>query len=309
MARNANLYKAMAKKNDEFYTSLTDVEAELAHYVEHFRGKAVYCNCDDPGMSAFWKYFYQNFDKLGLEKLTATYYVRTGQACKTEYDGRDVAVTSLVGNGDFRSRECLDLLDECDVVVTNPPFSLFREYVRTLMEHDKKFLIIGSMNAIPYKEFFPLLMCNRVWAGYNNGAKMFYAPDGFERKLGNTWWYTNLGIGKLHERLALCKKYVPRDYPEYDNYDVINVGRVADIPCDYDGVMGVPITFMDKYCPEQFEIVGIACGNSWANYPDTLKSLNFDPNVNKGDGIGVLNGKGVYARILIRKKSTPRRVV
>ena len=284
MAANANLHKAKNAKNDEFYTQLTDVSKELMHYKHHFKDKIVFCNCDDPTWSAFWKYFHLNFEALGLKKLISTHYDKTEPTYKMEYTGGDdndieVGVkTPLEGNGDFRNQECLDLLDEADIVVTNPPFSLFREYVACLMEHKKKFLIIGNMNAITYKEFFPLLRNNEVWLGCTNFnvGMYFFVPDDFEYRLtykflkeidgrkvnrvAGCCWFTNLDHKKRHEKLILWKNYTSDEYPKYDNYDAINVNKVSEIPCDYDGVMGVPITFLDKYNPDQFEIVAFRKG-------------------------------------------------
>ena len=265
---NANLHKAKDAKNDEFYTQLTDVAKELMHYKAHFKDKIVLCNCDDPTWSAFWKYFHLNFAELGLKKLISTHYDREEATYKMEYTGGDdnnieVGVkTPLEGNGDFRNKECLDLLDECDIVVTNPPFSLFREYVAVLMEHEKKFLIIGNKNAITYKEFFPLLKDDDVWIGCTN-VKEFLQPDGSIKKFGNIGWFTNLDVAKRHEKLILWKHYTEEKYPKYDNYDAINVDKVSEIPCDYDGVMGVPITFLDSFNPEQFEILGYTGGLGW----------------------------------------------
>lgn len=278
---NKNLNKAKSAKNDEFYTQLTDVAKELKHYKAHFKDKTVFCNCDNPTWSAFWKYFHLNFEELGLKKLISTHYDAEEPTYMTEYTGgndndTEAGVkTPLEGNGDFRSKECLGLLDECDIVVTNPPFSLFREYIAVLMEHEKNFLIIGNKNAITYKEFFPLLKDGKVWIGHTN-VKEFLQPDGSVKKFGNIGWFTNMGIAKRHEKLILWKNYTPEEYPKYDNYDAINVNKVMDIPYDYDGVMGVPITFMDKYNPEQFEIV--ACHK------------------------GKINGKPTYERITIRRK-------
>jgi len=224
---NRNLTAAKNAKNDEFYTQLSDVSDELKHYKEHFKNKIIFCNCDDPTWSAFWKYFHLNFAVLGLKKLISTHYNKENPTYKMEYKGGDDnntkagVITPLKGNGDFRSQECLDLLDECDIVVTNPPFSLFRSYMEILVKHEKKFLIIGNMNAVTYKEFFPLLKNNKVWPGYSNGAKTFLAPDGSERKMGNTWWYTNLDIQKRHNPLTLWKEYTPVEYPKYDNYQGI----------------------------------------------------------------------------------------
>ena len=309
MARNANLLKAKNAKNDEFYTQLTDVSKELMHYKQHFKDKVVFCNCDDPTWSAFWKYFHLNFSALGLKKLISTHYDKTEPTYKMEYEGGDdndieVGVkTPLEGNGDFRNQECLDLLDEADIVVTNPPFSLFREYVACLMEHEKKFLIIGNMNAITYKEIFPLIREDKMWVGANEkggtrkgNSMCFTVPDDFTGKTidvdgvpmaqVSAWWFTNLDIAKCHERLTLRKTYNPEEYPKYDNYDAINVDKVADIPVDYDGVMGVPITFLDKYNPEQFEIVAFRKGNDGKDLVFTRERERVHP----------------YFRILIRRR-------
>lgn len=282
MAKNYDLISAKNKKNDEFYTTFDDISTELAHYKEHFRNKAVLCNCDNPTMSAFWEYFHINFSKLGLRKLIATYYDTDKVTYKTEYDGgndSDIKVgtkTPLKGNGDFRSKECIEILKESDIIVTNPPFSLFREYVAQLIEYGKKFVIVGNQNAITYKEIFPLLKENKIWLGFKFGDMAFRVPDYYEarktrywqddtgqkwRSLGNACWYTNLDISKRHEKLDLYKEYVSADYPKYDNYDAINVDKVKEIPTDYYGEMGVPITFMDKFNPEQFEIVAFRKGN------------------------------------------------
>lgn len=298
--KNSNLHKAKDAKNDEFYTQLTDVAKELMHYKAHFKDKIVLCNCDDPTWSAFWKYFHLNFAELGLKKLISTHYDREEATYKMEYTGGDdndieIGVkTPLESNGDFRNKECLDLLDECDIVVTNPPFSLFREYVAVLMKHEKKFLIIGNKNAITYKEFFPLLKDDEVWIGCTN-VKEFLQPDGSIKKFGNIGWFTNLDVAKRHEKLILWKKYTPEEYPTYDNYDAINVDKVSEIPCDYDGVMGVPITFMDKYNPIDFEIVGAdeAEGTGFSN------GLYIQGSRYKQC---YANGKRIYKRIFIRKK-------
>ena len=284
------LFRSKNEKNDEFYTQLTDVAAELRHYKEYFCGKTVFCNCDDPTWSAFWKYFHLNFEKLGLRKLVSTHYDRAEPTYKMEYEGGDDdnieagVITPLEGNGDFRNQECLDLLDESDIVVTNPPFSLFREYVKILMDHGKKFLIIGNMNAITYKEVFPLIKDNQIWLGNRGFSKDMYFDVPEERKawllankkegsaykiidgvvmgrLASACWFTNLDHTKRHEKLVLWKGYKPEEYPKYDNYDAVNVDKVKDIPIDYDGVMGVPITFLDKYNPEQFEIVAFRKGD------------------------------------------------
>lgn len=294
---NANLHKAKDAKNDEFYTQLTDVAKELMHYKTHFKDKIVLCNCDDPTWSAFWKYFHLNFAELGLKKLISTHYDKTEPTYKMEYTGGDdnnieVGVkTPLEGNGDFRNQECLDLLDECDIVVTNPPFSLFREYVAVLMEHEKKFLIIGNKNAITYKEFFPLLKDDEVWIGCTN-VKEFLQPDGSIKKFGNIGWFTNLDVAKRHEKLILWKHYTPEEYPTYDNYDAINVDKVSEIPCDYDGFMGVPITFLDKFNPEQFEILGYTGGLGWNERNEVKTSKEYlDCKQHNPDGSITSGGK------------------
>ena len=251
MSANTNLHKAKDAKNDEFYTQLTDVAKELMHYKAHFKDKVVFCNCDDPTWSAFWKYFHLNFSELGLKKLISTHYDREKATYKMEYTGGD--------DNDIETGVKTPL-DESDIVATNPPFSLFREYVAVLMEHQKKFLIIGNKNAITYKEFFPLLKNNEVWLGCTN-VKEFLQPDGSIKKFGNIGWFTNLDVAKRHEKLILWKNYTQEEYPKYDNYDAINVDKVSEIPCDYDGVMGVPITFLDSFSPDQFEIVGFGSGS------------------------------------------------
>lgn len=316
MAANANLHKAKNEKNDEFYTQLADVAEELKHYKEHFKDKIVFCNCDDPTWSAFWKYFHLNFTKLGLRKLVSTHYDKNEPTYKMEYEGGDDnnieagVKTALEDNGDFRNQECLDLLDECDIVVTNPPFSLFREYVKTLMEHGKKFVIIGNMNCITYKEIFPLIKNNEVWMGpsITSGDRKFNVPDDYPLKASGCGidedgrkfirvkgvrWFTNIDHAKRHEKLVLWKHYMHEDYLKFDHYDAINVDKTKDIPVDYDGVMGVPITFLDKYCPEQFEIInGIgryACID--ADYVNPIGTYGTD-----------INGKHTYFRVLIRRR-------
>ena len=294
---NTSLHAAKKVKNDEFYTRLEDINEEMNHYEDKFRGKVVFCNCDDPKWSNFWKYFHLNFSVLGLEKLISTHYDKTEPTYKIEYTGGDdndieVGVKPpLEGNGDFRNKECLDLLDEADIVVTNPPFSLFREYVAVLMEHNKKLLIIGNKNAITYKEIFPLLKENKIWLGYN-AVHDFLQLDGSTKKFGNIGWFTNLDINKRHEKLTLWKHYTLEEYPKYDNYDAINVDKVNQIPCDYDGVMGVPITFLDKYNPEQFEII-----DGIGRY-SILKNEETKAN---GKYLSMINGKAKYFRILIKK--------
>lgn len=290
---SANLTKARNAKNDEFYTQLEDIEKELMNYKEYFKDKIVLCNCDDPKWSEFWRYFHFNFAELGLKKLISTHYDQNNPTYKMEYEGGndnniEVGVkTPLEGDGDFRNKECLEILDEADVVVTNPPFSLFRAYVAALMEHEKRFLIIGNKNAVTYKDFFPLLQKGTVWIGHSNPSE-FDTPDGRTKKLdGLTCWFTNLGVAKRHE-LILRKKYVPEEYPKYDNYDAIEVSKVSDIPVNYDGVMGVPITLLEKYNPDQFEIIGLD--------RDTV------PKEFLVGGRLAMNGKTKYCRILIRAR-------
>ena len=302
MAGNTHLHKASATKNDEFYTQLTDIEKELSHYKEHFKDKIVFCNCDDPEYSNFWKYFQLNFYHLGLKKLISTHYELDKPSYKMEIVRNEKGVqmgipdyikTPLQQNGDFRNQECIQILQEADIVVTNPPFSLFREYLAQLVEYNKKFIIIGNKNCITYKEVFHLLKENKLWIGRRNINEDMWLivpedkecekiEDGKRLKHIMACWLTNLDISKRHEELFLYKNYTPEEYPKYDNYDAINVGKVQDIPCDYYGVMGVPITFMDKYNPEQFEIIKFRKG-------DDEKDLT-------------INGKSPYFRILIRRK-------
>lgn len=400
MAKNANLHEAKVAKNDEFYTDYRDIESELTHYRNHFRDKVVFCNCDDPTYSNFWEYFHRNFELLGLKKLISTHYeAGPVQTYKLEYMGGDDLnieegiKTPLEANGDFRSPECVALLDECDIVCTNEPFSLFREYVELLMEHGKKFLIIGNKNAITYKEFFPLLKENKVWIGYSSPSE-FDTPNGMTKKInGLTRWFTNLDIPKRHYDLETVFRYGEKDelypdlYPKYDNYDAVNVDKVSQIPLDYyeswsvlesalnersdkeqwivsrknvsdgvtycwvypsernllhgayaehrdnyreqievalgcvndycSGIMGVPITFMDKYNPEQFEIVGMDLNNSVEELGIKEIGNEWVELYKKQGGKGHItasmhslvythNGKAVslYRRVLIRRLVT-----
>lgn len=309
---NRNLNKAKNAKNDEFYTQLSDIEKELIHYTNHLKGKKIYCNCDDYDMSNFVKYFKTNFKALELVSLTATCYVPQGQGKCLRMDENGSETYLLDGDGDFRSDECIELLKECDIVITNPPFSLFREYVAQLMEYDKKFLIIGNMNAITYNEIFPLIKKNKILFGMCqfSGSRFFSVPDTYESKYTTvvdgvrlipvkSIWFTNLNHDKRHEELILYKKYSPEEYPKYDNYDAINVNKVAEIPVDYDGVIGVPITFLDKYNPEQFEI--LTCCEPCINI-DTFKKCDyFKPYKSRQI---IYNGRlcqKTYHRLLIRK--------
>ena len=320
---NKNLTAAKRAKNDEFYTRLTDVEKELIHYRPHFKDKTVFLNCDDPTYSAFWRHFHKLFAVYGLKKLIATHYEydENVHSYAMVYEGgsdNDVSTgirIELEGNGDFRSDGCIEFLKESDIVVTNPPFSLFREYVAQLVEYGKKFLIIGNMNAITYKEIFPLLKDGVMWLGNKSlGSEMYFhvsseyqnwlrenKTEGSAYKIVNNelmgrmaaaCWFTNLDIKKRHEELFLSSTYYKKDgfvpqasldrWPHYDNYDAIEVSKVKDIPVDYAGVMGVPITFLDKYNPEQFEIIKFRKG-------DDDKDLS-------------VNGKCPYFRILIRAR-------
>ena len=317
MARNRFLHAANRAKQDEFYTQLSDIEKELKHYRKHFRGKTVYCNCDDPTISNFFHYFYQNFERLGLNKLITTCYKNQQPDLFSKHDMEAAAGLEYVGNGtgpaifqlkedgDFRSRECIELLKQADIVVTNPPFSLFREYIAQLFEHAKKFLVIGNMNAITYKEVFPLIKDNKLWYGASikSGDREFGVPLHYPLTAANTRvddtgnkfvrvkgvrWFTNLDHKKRHEDLILYKKYSPDEYPKYDNYDAINVNKTSDIPVDYAGEMGVPITFLDKYNPEQFEIIGM---DRPLITQLTGKQSRFR-----------IKGKEIYVRIVIRNR-------
>ena len=292
MPNNTNLTDAKKAKNDEFYTRIEDIEKELKYYKDFFKGKVVYCNCDiadGENRSNFFVYFVENFKEFGLKRLICTSYNKGGKGRLCIYDGNTNLnnIIDMEGNGDFRSEECIKWLEKCDVVVTNPPFSLFRDFVAQLMEYGKKFLIIGNKNAIACKEIFPLIKDNRLWLGITS-SEDFIQPKGDKKKnmKGLTRWFTNIEHSKRNLPLDLYKKYNPKDYPKYDNYDAINVDKTKDIPMDYDGVMGVPITFLDKYCPTQFEIMGIH-GNCY-DYTKPQKILT-------------INGKKVYKRIMIRK--------
>ena len=330
MAGNKNLNAASVEKQDEFYTQLSDIENEVRHYRSHFKGKTVLCNCDDPRVSNFFHYFSYNFEYLGLKKLITTCYKNQNRdlfsqndserAIYLEYfgdkngnrvpDPEEIGIHYFKGDGDFRSAECIELLKEADIVVTNPPFSLFREYVALLMKYDKKFLIIGNQNAVTYKEIFPLIKDNKIWLGSTLSFAKFKVPSYYEersnrfwidetgqkwRSFGNICWFTNLDIAKRHEEIILFKNYTPEEYPTYDNYDAINVNKTSEIPCDYYGVMGVPITFLDKYNPDQFEIV------SCNDYRISDK-IPFKEHGLIKDKEGAINGKPTYVRILIRRR-------
>lgn len=326
---NKSLHNAKSNKKDEFYTQLSDIEKELKHYKAQFKNKVVYCNCDDPYESNFFKFFAANFNNFKLKKLIATCYygspivggqLRLFDIVGLKFNGKgpfkleikkvedfndDSAIdlsdvewllkndknttTPLKQGGDFRSKECIDLLKQSDIVCTNPPFSLFREYVAQLIKYNKKFLIIGNQNAISYKEIFKLIKRNKIWLGYTH-PKEFRQPNGKIKKFGNISWFTNLDIKKRHEDLILYKTYKGHEdeYPKYDNYDAINVDKTKDIPIDYDGAIGVPITFMDKYNPKQFDIV------------KSMASTTIDE---YSAGYPFINKEKKYARIVIKKKN------
>ena len=347
---NKNLNAAKVAKKDEFYTQLSDIERELQHYWQHFRGKVVLCNCDDPYESNFFKYFALRFNQLGLKKLICTCYNGspvTGNELAILFDGfdddepkkiaykveitevkdengdgavdlsdvqyllkNDKNVLSILKTGDFRSQECIELLKEADIVVTNPPFSLFREYIGQLMEYQKKFLIIGHQNAIHYKEVFPLIKDNLVWLGYGfkGAAGHFFSPyedvatagDHKENmiRVSGVTWFTNLEIPKRHELLDLVCRYSPDEYPKYDNFEGIDVGKTVDIPFDYDGVMGVPDTMLYSFNPEQFEIIGLGNG-------DLAKQIGITKNYRGRTDLAFMKDgkhKCPYSRILIRNK-------
>ena len=315
---------AKTNKKDEFYTQLSDIERELKHYKKHFKNKVVLCNCDDPRVSNFFHFFSYNFEKFGLKKLIATCYKsqemdlfsdnKSEQAIYLEYtgdkngnnvpDAEEIGIKHLEGDGDFRSKECIELLKQADIVVTNPPFSLFREYVAQLIDYDKKFLIVGNINAISYKEIFKVIKENKAWLGVNMGRGIsgFIVPKHYELygsearvdengnrivATNNCLWLTNLDTAKRHEDIILYKNYSAEEYPTYDNYDAINVDKTKDIPMDYKGTMGVPITFLDKFNPDQFEIIGQMATTKIDDY-------NF--------GYPYVNGAKIYARILIKNK-------
>jgi len=327
MSFNRDLNKAKRGRNDDFYTQLTDIEKELRHYANYFRkgGKVVYCNCDDPKVSNFFQYFWRNFRHFRLSKLIATCYKNQNpgifslqgnekavglivtESPDSGPDLPNIRIFNLGGDGDFRSDECVELLNEADVVVTNPPFSLFREYIGQLVDYDKDFIIVGNMNAITYKDVFPLIKGQKIWLGSSikSGDREFGVPDHYPLEAANNRvdengnkfvrvkgvrWFTNLDHVRRHEKLILYKPYSPERYPNYDNYHAIEVGRVADIPCDYDGEMGVPLSFLDKHNPDQFEILGMDA-DFLAMHKGGWSSRFY------------LSGRRKYARIVIRKRS------
>ena len=327
---NAQLSKAKRAKEDEFYTRLEDIERELRHYEHHFKDKTVLCNCDDPRISNFFHYFSYKFEDLGLKRLITTCYKNqerdlfsqndSERAIWLEYlgdkngnrvpDPEEIGIRYFNGDGDFRSEECIELLKQADIVVTNPPFSLFREYVMQLVKYGKQFLIIGPQNAIHYKEIFPLIMSNKIWLGYGFKRNCAHFYTHYEDKASDTdhregmirvpsiTWFTNLEIPKRHEEMVLFRKYNPSDYPMYENYDAIDVGTTADIPEDWDGMMGVPDTFLHQYNPNQFEIIGLGCGNLG-------KEIGIRKNFRGRTDVAYrINGKEKcpYSRIIIRRR-------
>lgn len=327
MAGNSNLHMSRAGKTDEFYTQLSTIEDELRHYRAYFRDKIIFCNADDPAIgedgidhfgdglggytSNFFRYFQLNFWQLGIKKLITTHYVADGPSYKFEIvsndNGEQVGIpdyvkTPLEGNGDFRSPECLELLQECDIVVTNPPFSLMKEYLPLMVNSGKQFLVLGNMNHAIISEIFRYFMADKVWLGYNSGHFWFRVPDYYQekqtdfkmdkhgqkwRRMGNICWFTNMDIDKRHQPLDLFRAYTAKDYPKYDQYDAINVNRTTDIPEDYYDIIGVPITFLDKHSPEQFELLGV--------------DRYIADNPRYGHRF-TISGKETYARILIRRK-------
>ena len=350
MSLNKNLREAKRQKNDDFYTQLSDIENELRHYASHFRGKVVYCNCDDPCVSNFFHYFSYNFERLGLKKLIAACYKNrdldffsrhdSERAIWLEYEGNakggkvpdveDIGVHEFRGDGDFRSAESVELLKRADIVVTNPPFSLFREYVAQLVQYGKKFLIVGSQNSVTYKEVFPLIKDNRMWLGVTPKGQdmLFDVPEAYAQelvatgkegsafrvvegvvkgRLGNAAWFTNFDHDKRHEELILYKRYSPEEYPAYDNYDAINVDRIAEIPMDWDGAMGVPVTFLDKHNPEQFEIIGITASANRYGLKTKKYTLADAPNysyLNSREGGVIRVGRryrSTYRRLLVKR--------
>ncbi len=314
MPSNKDLNKAAKNKKDEFYTQITDIEKEVKYYKDHFKGKTVFCNCDDPEYSNFWKYFELQFETLGLKKLIATHFDPVKPTYKLELmndingdgviTGRDIIKTPLKQNGDFRSPECIEILKEADIIITNPPFSLFREYIAQLFKYEKKFLIIGNLNAVKYKEVFPQVLNNKVWLGksIHSGDREFRVPDDYPLnaagcridengikyiRVKGVRWMTNLEYPERYEDIPLFKQYTPEEFPKYDTFDAINVGETKNIPIDYDGVMGVPVSFIDRYNPKQFEIIG---------------ELNHGCDNIYDLGKPIVNGKEIFPRILIRKR-------
>lgn len=286
MNDNSNLSSARRNKNDEFYTRIEDIQKELLHYKQHLKDKVIYCPCDDPNWSNFYLYFRDNFEDLGLRKLISTHYLEGKASYKREFDGVKETDMILNGSGNFRSHECINILEEADIVVTNPPFSLFREFVSLLVSKNKLLLVVGNVNAITYKEIFKLIKEDKLWLGVSPRSMTFILPDGDSKQV-NACWFTNLTHFKRNLPIDLYEKYDSKKYSKYDNYDAIEVSKVTNMPQDYYEPMGVPITFLDKYCPEQFEILG-------AMTTTKVDTFNF--------GYPYLKGNKVYARIIIKRK-------
>ena len=331
MAKNASLHKAKAEQNDEFFTELSDIEKEVKHYKHHFKDKVVLCNCDDPRISNFTRYFILNFKRLGLKRLITTCYknqnpnlfsdYNSEQAVYMNYNGTinstgipnddEIEIKPFKGDGDFKSAECVELLKEADIVVTNPPFSKFSEFIGTLIKYDKKFLVIGNQNNVTYKDIFSLIKKNKIWLGIYSGDMNFKVPEYYPpkktrywvdetgqkwRSMGNICWFTNLEHSKRNEELILFRKYNNEDYPKYQNYNAIEVKFKANIPMDYNGIMGVPTTFLNVYNPKQFEILGLSAS---AGYDPEIVGIPF---LGEKDARPIINGKTTFARIFIKKK-------
>ena len=328
MAKNSNMHAAKKNQNDEFYTQLADIENEVMRYKDQFKGKVVFCNCDDPAQSNFWKFFELNFDNFGLKKLMSTHFDENQQSYKLEIIGdldgdgkvtsKDIVRTLLKQNGDFRSDECVELLKEADIVCTNPPFSLFREYIEQLMKFNKKFLVIGNNNAVTYKEIFKLIKDGKMQLGFTSNKTMeFRVPQGykFSRQEGSNLygnvpaisWFTNLEITKKPNIPILIKKYNPKDYPQYDNYSAINVNKVKDVPYDYQGVMGVPITILGLQYSDGYIHLLDELSNEMRYEICSCNDYIINNQVKKKesglvkDKDSAINGKATYARVLIKK--------
>lgn len=322
MVKNVSLTHARAAKEDEFYTQIGDIKKELQHYIPHFKHKHVFLNCDDPKNSAFWQYFTTNFEQLELKRLSAIYYTENKDSYQWDIykdwstiklsaifsimtsTGKSFPVyqTKLTDNGDFRGPSSLAVLSSCDIVVTNPPFSLFRQFIKQLFDYQKDFLIIGNQNALTYKEIFIHLKAKEMWLGVNYGEMAFRVPNYYQsrqrrfwidefgqkwRSMGNICWFTTLDFEQRYQMLNLSKSYKAEDYPFYDNYQIINVNKVSEIPYNYPGIMGVPITFLHKFNPKQFDVLGLANPTRYLGQIECYTKIN---------------GKKIYHRVLIQKR-------
>lgn len=296
---NSNLHRALKEKDDEFYTYYEDIKKECDLYKEFFVGKTIYLNCDSKD-SQFWKYFMDNFNAFQIKKLMATHYLPNQNSTLIfSEDGQTINSFLLSGDGDFASQECIDILKEADLVVTNPPFSLFRKMVSLLVKNNKDFILVGNENTIASTEVFPLIKEGKIDFGYNK-IKSFLRPDGSSRDFGNICWFTNLPISKKSKQLSFKKKYAEDEYPKYDNYDAINIDKVVDIPQDYYGIMGVPISYLNKHDKEQFEVLGLAAGNTRTN--GLFYSVPYTPNSEDRGGSAMVDGQRKYSRVFIRRK-------